>query len=190
MGERRVPPALLASVALAAAGGCTDTSCGAYEFEGVPAGEQCGPLGSFGELFIDEGVVKLYLEPYRTLGDTESPYFNSLPYWYFDFWLDDLVVGATLGADRVTASCSYFPLIGSGQGLFTYPATDATLTVLSESARTPTGGRSYRFSWTMDCAIGPSSGTDVIELSLFSQGYEGSGYPLPTPPSEDGASSP
>jgi hypothetical protein len=57
--------------------------------------------------------------------------------------------------------------------------------VVSTSARNPTGGRSYRFRWSIDCEIGPSTGTDVIQVSMFSQGYEGSGYPLPPTPNAD-----
>jgi hypothetical protein len=162
-----------ATLAVAPLVGCTDTSCGSYSFFGEPAGEQCGPMGSFGFVYIDENIAEFYLEPYRELGDTESPYYDSLPFWFLYVQADRLEPGAVLEGDDVVGLCSYFPLVGSGQGLLTYYAESASLRVLRTASRNPTGGLSWRVAWEIDCEIGPSSGIDVIELDLLSSGFEG-----------------
>lgn len=182
MTRRLHPAALLLAAALPA---CTDTSCGEYEFMGTPAGEQCGLMGSFGFLYIDEDMARIMLEPYRELGDTDSPYYNSIPFWELHFRPSRLEPGAVFEGPDLIGLCSYFPQIGSGQGMYTYPATEARLRVVSESGRNQTGGMAWRFEWEMECEIGPSRGRDLIELGLLSSGYEGNPYGMP--PQEEGS---
>ncbi len=179
---RAVVVSIPVCAALGAGTACVDTSCGRYVFQDEPAGEWCGPNGSFGFLFIDEGMAQIFLEPHRELGDY-NVYYDSIPFWHLHFRDFQLETAQTLAPEDLDASCSYFPLIGSGQGLFTFPATSASLTVHGPTGHVQTGGLSWRLTWEVVCETNvgtmTSEGTDIIELGLTASGYEGSGYAVP-----------
>lgn len=156
---------------------CTTYTCGDIDVMGEAHGEWCGPLGSFGQLFIDEGMVRLIFTVDDNLDGELDLAEQILATWQAHFRTNHLEPGTTVPADGLVATCSYF----SNRTFITVPADVAEVRVVSPSNRSETGGESFRMAWEVTCSDAQLShtGNDILELSWKSGGYDG------PPPADD-----
>lgn len=173
----------LAFAGLSFASGCVDTSCGEYTLEGEQAGEQCGLMGSFGFVYIDEGMVSLILQPYTALDGDLDPFEQAIATWQLQFRDAHLTPGASPPREALIGTCSRFYL--GDPTFYTYPAHTVELEVIDDSRRRQTGGHAWRMRWRIECddqragAALNASGLDLIELGWEASGYDFELYGVP-----------
>jgi hypothetical protein len=162
---------------------CEDTSCGAYTLEGLDAGEQCGINGSFGFVYIDEGMVTALLTPYTELDGDLDAFEQAVATWQIHVRDVHLTPGDPLPPKALIGTCSRF--YPGDPTFYTYPAHTTELQVHGESNRRSTGGHSWRVTWRVDCddqRTGMplnSSGSDLIEFNWTTSGYDFDLYGIP-----------
>jgi hypothetical protein len=173
--------AMIATLALTAC--FTRYDCGSSSIDGEEHGEWCGPLGSYGFLYIDEGMVSLLFTIDDNLDGDLDLADTYLPAWQAHFHLH-LQPGTTVPAEGLLANCSRYQ---ADYAYVTAPATEASVEIISEGGRAETGGHSWRMRWDVQCSqLGLyNEGSDLIELYWQSDGYDfdlygvPSDYPLP-----------
>lgn len=156
--------------------GCAELNLWEHSFE-----EQCGPAGSQGSLYFEDGMVTLIIgadfEDFLT--EESSIVLDYVPTVRMSFQSRHLYEGASLGEDQIAVRCGRFFEVGSDYATW---SGQATLQVLGPSDRTQVGGQSWRFAWVAGCdeASGINAhGEDVIELFVVDTGYDFELWGLP-----------
>lgn len=172
--------ALLLALAFASSG-CVRYGCAQLHLWEHTFDEQCGPAGSQGSLYFEDGMATLIIgadfEDFLT--EESSIVLDYVPTVRMSFRSEHLAEGASLGVEQISVICgrmfevngSYATWSGSG-----------TLEVLGPSNRTQVGGQSWRFAWDATCdprAGISATGNDIIELFVVETGYDFELWGLP-----------
>jgi hypothetical protein len=157
----------------ACATACASYTCGDFTVFGVGLREQCGPLGSSGEVFFEEGVATMLMGP--SIDDFASPDFDAVLEYgpLFDVAFDAAALSDLGPASVIAAECIRKPCYDCFTEFI--PALAVEVEVLAPSERGVLGGKSWRLRWQIDCppqAEMSSSGEDVVEFTFQSTGYQ------------------
>ncbi len=173
-GAARLVPALppLGVAVAAFVSSCASYTCGEFVVFDVGLREQCGPLGSSGEVFFEEGIATLLMGP--SIDDFASSDFDAVLEYgpLFDVAFESAALAELGTATVLEAQC----IRKACYGCFTefLPASSVDLEVLAPSERSVLGGKSWRLRWEITCpseAQMSSSGEDVVEFTFQSTGY-------------------
>lgn len=169
---------------------CVRYGCAEFTLFDDTFDEQCGPAGSQGTLYFEDGMVQLIIgadfEDFLT--EESSIVLDYLPTITLGFHSVHLTEGAEIDTSQVTIMCSRTD--GLGTVYNNYVGGEANLKVVGPSNDTQVGGQSWRFEWNIGCisqAGMSATGDDVIELFVEERGWNVGLYGLPDDwPSEGG----
>jgi len=145
-----------------------DLSCGEYEFYTFKSRELCGGgKDSFGFLYEEDKVVKLFLDPSE--GEKTTLY---IPIYTIVFHSDYLKAGQSLDKSQVRATCSRFRKEnGNDSTYYTEPASEFELKVVQhkgeQAHRILDDYTQWELEWKMNCPQlqMKAQGKDQIDIS-------------------------
>ena len=172
---------LLACLALPLSS-CVRYGCAEFTLFDDTFDEQCGPAGSQGNLYYEDGMVRLIIgadfEDFLT--EESSIVLDYLPTITLGFRAVHLTEGAELDSSQITIMCSRTD--GLGTFYNNYVGGDANLKVVGPSNNTQVGGQGWRFEWDVTCipqAEISATGDDIIELFVEERGWDPGLWGLP-----------
>ncbi len=172
---------LIAALALPCAA-CTSYDCADFRLFEHSFGEQCGPAGSQGNLYFEDGMVMLIIgadfEDFLT--EESSIILDYVPTVVLGFRSIHLEAGTTVTDDQLVVHCGRTTeQFGFYQ---VYPGGSATVEVIETSNRAQTGGQSWVFGWDVACSAEAdmdAQGEDIIELYVSGTGWDFDLYGVP-----------
>lgn len=162
--------------------GCARYDCAEFRLFEDTFGEQCGPAGSQGNLFFEDGMVMLIIgagfEDFLT--EESSIVLDYVPTVVLGFRSVHLAEDMHIPDEHLVIGCGRSVDPFSGYQL--YPGGSGTVDVVGTSNRTQTGGQSWVFGWDVECspeADMAATGEDVIELAVDGTGWDFDLYGVP-----------
>jgi len=167
--------------------GCTDYGCADVDYNGMQAGEWCGPLGSFGYDHYNEGIVHVF---FSAETQTNTPEYTDLteylPAFGLMFKREHLADGTVLGLEHLTGYCSRLVKLDDDDpfdmGTYTTQLPpDTTDLTIAQSNRSNSGAPAWDLTWDVGCTglDMHSQGSDVVEITPTDDPFDSDFYGTP-----------